>query len=85
MGTHDDEELIPALVDGAMIPMTLSEAMALTSWVVYPWSCGMEASRVKLGCSFLTLYRSNHLLMRRTHSEAVICPHQVHPSSLSFD
>ena len=28
MGSCDDEELIPALVHGSMIPMTLSEAMA---------------------------------------------------------
>ena len=28
MGSRDDEEVIPALVNGPMIPMTLSEAMA---------------------------------------------------------
>ena len=28
MGTRDEEELIPALVNGSVMPMTLSEAMA---------------------------------------------------------
>ena len=41
MGSRDDEEVLPALVNGPMIPMTLSEGNGKTSGITSTRSCRM--------------------------------------------
>ena len=47
MGTRDEEELIPALANGSVMPMTLSEAMARQAGLPSPDRVGWYPRQVR--------------------------------------